>query len=65
MKFTKGEAVIITGGAHKGRTGIFKKVCSTVFPDHSRIDLDLKPRQRTQEVNKMIENIYIEKKPSL
>jgi hypothetical protein len=54
-----GTPVKVISGKYKDRTGTFKKNCSAVFPDHVRIVLDLKPRQRTQETI-MIEREHLE-----
>ena len=49
-QFTPGDKIIVVNEKFRGRTGEFLKNCSTVFPDHCRVKLDLKAREREQKV---------------
>jgi ParB/RepB/Spo0J family partition protein len=61
MDLQIGNRVEVVSGSYTGRIGTITKFCSSVFPDHCRVTLDLKPRQRTQETNRMIEMIHLKK----
>jgi len=57
--FKTGDKFSITTGPHKGRTGAFIKNCSSVFPDHCRVEFDLKKRERIKKTAMVLKSDLI------
>ena len=59
VNYQKGDRIEVIDGKHKGRTGIYNKDCTVILQKYCYVDLDLKPRQRVQEIKVMIERKHI------